>query len=164
MHRADRAHPLDRVVGESATHPSTCTFEEEGEAMGRFALSVVIMFVVSMGLGFVVHGLLLGPEYAKLSTLFRPEADAQKYFPVMLLAHVFIAIGFTWIYRMGREDKPWLGQGLRFGLAVAVLTTIPTYLIYLAVQPMPEALVLKQIAFDIVAMLVMGVVVALVNR
>ena len=132
--------------------------------MGRFALSVVILFVVSMGLGFVVHGLLLGPEYAKLPTLFRPEADAQKYLPVMLLAHVFIAIGFTWIYRMGREDKPWLGQGLRFGLAVAVLTTIPTYLIYLAVQPMPEALVLKQIAFDVAAMLVMGVVVALVNR
>jgi hypothetical protein len=133
--------------------------------MGKFALSVVIMFVVSMALGFVVHGVLLGPEYAKLTTtLFRPEADAQKYFPVMLLAHVFIAIGFTWVYRMGREDKPWLGQGLRFGLAVAVLTTIPTYLIYLAVQPMPEALVIKQIVFDTIAMLVMGAVVAFVNR
>ena len=133
--------------------------------MGKFVLSVVIMFVVSMALGFAVHAVLLGPEYAKLTpALFRPEADAQRYFPVMLLAHVFIAIGFTWVYRMGREDKPWLGQGLRFGLAVAVLTTIPTYLIYLAVQPMPEALVIKQIAFDTVAMLVMGVVVALANR
>lgn len=133
--------------------------------MGRFALSVVVMFVMSMALGFVVHGVLLGPEYAKLTTtLFRPEADAQRYFPVMLLAHVFIAIGFTWVYRMGREDKPWPGQGVRFGLAVAVLTTIPTYLIYLAVQPMPEALVVKQIVFDTISMLVMGVVVAFVNK
>jgi len=133
--------------------------------MGRFALSVVVMFIASMLLGFLVHGVLLGPEYAKLTTtLFRPEAEAQKYFHWMLIAHVFIAIGFTWIYRMGREDKPWLGQGLRFGLAVAVLTTIPTYLIYLAVQPMPEALVVKQILFDTVAMLVMGVVVAVVNK
>lgn len=133
--------------------------------MGKFALSVVIMFVVSMAFGFLIHAVLLGPEYAKLTpTLFRAEADAQKYFPMMLLAHVFIAIGFTWIYRMGREDKPWLGQGLRFGLAVVVLMTIPTYLIYLAVQPMPEALAIKQIAYDTVAMLVMGVVVALVNR
>jgi hypothetical protein len=65
---------------------------------------------------------------------------------------------------MGREDKPWLGQGLRFGLAVVVLMTIPTYLIYLAVQPMPEALVAKQIAFDTIAMVVLGIVAAAVNR
>ena len=82
----------------------------------------------------------------------------------MLAAHLFIAIGFTWIYLRGCESKPFLGQGLRFGLAVAVLTTIPTYLIYLAVQPMPEALVVKQILFDTVAMLIMGVVVAWINK
>jgi hypothetical protein len=82
----------------------------------------------------------------------------------MLLAHVLIAIGLTWIYVRGREPKPWFAQGLRFGLAIAVLMTIPTYLIYLAVQPMPEALVVKQIAFDTIAMLAMGVVTAFVNK
>ena len=132
--------------------------------MGRFAISIVVMFVASMLLGFAVHGVLLGPEYAKLTSLFRTEADAQKYFPYMLLAHVFLAVGLTWIYRMGRQEKPWFGQGLRFGLAVAVLTSIPTYLVYLAVQPMPEALVIKQIVFDTLAMLVLGVVVAFVNK
>jgi len=132
--------------------------------MGRFAISIVVMFVASMLLGFAVHGVLLGPDYAKLTSLFRTEADAQKYFPYMLLAHVFLAVGLTWIYRMGRQDKPWFGQGLRFGLAVAVLTSIPTYLVYLAVQPMPEALVIKQIVFDTLAMLVLGVVVAFVNK
>ena len=132
--------------------------------MGRFIVSVVALFIVSMGLGFLVHGVLIGPEYAKLTTLFRTEADAQKYFWAMLLAHLLIAIGFTWIYIRGREDKPWLGQGLRFGLAVAVLSTIPMYLIYLAVQPMPESIVIKQIALDTISMLVMGVVVAFINR
>lgn len=39
----------------------------------------------------------------------------------------------------------------------------PTYLIYYAVQPMPGALVIKQIVLETVAMLVMGVVVALLN-
>ena len=129
--------------------------------MGRFIISVVVLFVVSMLLGFAVHGWLLGPEYMKLTSLFRSEADGQKYFWAMLLAHLFMAIGFTWIYRHGREDKPWLGQGLRFGLAIAVLMTIPTYLIYLAVQPMPEGLVVKQIGYDTVAM---GVVTAFVNK
>ena len=132
--------------------------------MGRFIISVVVLFVVTMLFGFVVHGWLLGPEYMKLTNLFRSEADGQKYFWAMLLAHLFMAIGFTWIYRHGREDKPWLGQGLRFGLAIAVAMTIPTYLIYLAVQPMPEALVVKQIVYDTLAMLVVGVVTAFVNK
>ena len=132
--------------------------------MGKFAVSVVALFVVSMALGFVVHASILGPEYAKLTSLFRNETDAQRYFWAMLLAHVFIAIGFTWIYLRGRESKPWLGQGIRFGLAIAVISSIPTYLIYFAVQPMPESLVAKQIVFDTIAMTIMGITVAFINR
>jgi membrane protease YdiL (CAAX protease family) len=130
----------------------------------KFWISVVAMFVMSMALGFLVHGYLLAPEYAKLTNLFRQGADAESHFAVMLLAHVFIAVGFTWVYLRGRENKPFVGQGLRYGAAVAVLSTIPIYLIYLAVQPMPEALVMKQILFDTVAVLAMGVVVAWINK
>jgi cytochrome bd-type quinol oxidase subunit 2 len=130
----------------------------------KFWISVVVMYVLSMALGFLVHGYLLAPEYAKLTNLFRQPADQEAHFAVMLLAHVFIAVGFTWVYLRGRENKPFLAQGLRYGAAVAVLSTIPTYLIYLAVQPMPEALVVKQIVFDTIAMLAMGVVVAGINK
>ena len=130
----------------------------------KFWISVVAMFVLSMALGFAVHGALLAPEYAKLPSLFRQGTDAESHIVSMLLAHLFIAVGFTWIYLRGRENKPFVAQGLRYGLAVAVLTTIPTYLIYFAVQPMPEALVVKQILFDTVAMLIMGVGVAWINK
>src|ERR1700687_2609109 len=96
-----------------------------------FVISAAVLFLVSMTLGFVVHGLLLGPDYARLQNLFRSPQDAQGHFRAMIAAHVFIAIGFTWIYRQGRDSgKSVLGQGVRFGLAIAVLTTIPTYLIY----------------------------------
>ena len=125
----------------------------------RFWISVVAVFVVSMLLGMV-----LGPDYAKLPSLFRATADQQAHFPYMLAAHIVMAIGFTWIYRQGRDDRPWLGQGLRFGLAVALLATIPTYLIYFAVQPMPSDLVAKQIALDVIAMVIVGIVAAAVNR
>jgi hypothetical protein len=130
----------------------------------KFWISVVAMFVMSMAIGFVVHAVLLQPEYAKLGNLFRSEADGARYLPVMLLAHLFIAVGFTWVYLRGREDKPFVAQGLRYGVAVAVLSTIPMYLIYLAVQPMPEALVIKQIVFDTIGILAMGVVVAWINK
>ena len=130
----------------------------------KFVMSVVIMAVMSLVLGFVVHVWLLGPEYKTLATLFRPEADQMSFFPFMIVAHVLIGGGFTWIYRMGREAKPFLGQGVRFGLAIAVLTIIPTYLIYYAVQPMPGNVVAKQIIFDTIAMVLMGVVCAWINQ
>ena len=55
---------------------------------------------------------------------------------------------------------PWLGQGLRFGVAVAFLTIVPTYLIYYVVQPMPAALVAKQIVFDGALTLLLGLIAA----
>lgn len=132
---------------------------------GRFWISVVVLFVVGMTIGFVVHGMLLTSDYAQLPNLLRAEADAQGYFMWMLLAHVLMAIGFTWIYRQGRvSDRPWLGQGLRFGSAMALVMTLPTYLIYYAVQPWPGQVVVKQIVFDVGGMLVMGIVTAAVNN
>jgi len=132
---------------------------------GRFWISVVVLFVVGMTIGFVVHGMLLTSDYAQLPNLLRTQADSQNYFMWMLLAHVLMAVGFTWIYRQGRvSDRPWLGQGLRFGLAMALVMTIPMYLIYYAVQPWPGQVVVKQIGYDVVGMLVMGIVTAAVNN
>jgi membrane protease YdiL (CAAX protease family) len=127
----------------------------------RFWIAAVVIFVVSLVLGWVVHGTLLEVEYAKLPNLFRPMADQQGYFPSMLLANALFALAFTWIYRKGLEPgKPFISQGVRYGVAIAVLMTIPTYLIYYAVQPMPGNLVAKQIVYDVIAVVIMGIVVA----
>ena len=130
----------------------------------HFVLSVVVVFVVALVLSGTIHHVLLGQEYMKIAQIFRAPSEAQQYFPYMIAAHVIMAIGWTWVYRIGRENKPWLGQGVRFGLAIAVLATIPGYLIYYAVQPMPSDLVVKQVVFDTISMVVMGIVAAFVNR
>ncbi|HZN04580.1 MAG TPA: DUF1761 family protein [Candidatus Polarisedimenticolia bacterium] len=127
-------------------------------------VSVVVVFVVAMLLGFVVHGVLLANDYAQLTSVMRPPDEAQQTFPWMILAHLLIAVGYTWIYVRGKEPKPWLGQGVRFGLAVAVLSVIPMYLIYHAVAQFPLSLALKQIVFDTIGCIVLGIVVARVNR
>jgi hypothetical protein len=126
-------------------------------------ISAVVMFIMAWGLSFLVHGLLLGGDYAVTAGM-RPPAEAQKLIPYIILAQAFFGIAFAWIYVQGKEDKPWLAQGLRFGIAVAFLTVIPTYLIYHVVTPIPFALAMKQIAFDTVRVLLMGVVLAWINR
>ncbi|ROZ69687.1 hypothetical protein [Ramlibacter sp. WS9] len=130
----------------------------------KFVIAWVAVFVAWMAGSFVVHGVLLHADYAALPNLFRPEADAQKYFPLMIFAHVILSGAFVWIYSRGAEAKPWLTQGLRFGLAVALLTSVPMYLIYYVVQPMPGAHVVKQIVFDSILQLVLGALVAFLYR
>jgi len=122
----------------------------------KFVIAWIVIFVAWFLGSFVVHGVLLNADYMRLGTLFRAPADSQRYFPLMILAHVMLAGAFAWIYARGVEPKPWLGQGVRFGIAVAFLTTIPTYLIYFVVQPMPVETVVKQIVFDGVLMVILG--------
>ena len=114
----------------------------------QFMIAWGALFVLWMLGSFIVHGVLLGNDYAALKGLFRSPQEQQGYMPWMLLAHVFLAGAFAWIYVRGREAKPWLVQGVRYGLAVAILTVLPMYMIYYVVQPMPAALVVKQILFD----------------
>jgi hypothetical protein len=130
----------------------------------RFFIAWLVIFVAWMAGSFVVHGVLLHDDYAKLSGLFRAEADAKTYFPLMLLAHVILAGAFVWIYSRGVEAKPWLPQGIRFGLAIAALTIVPTYIIYYVVQPMPGAVVVKQIVFDGILILILAVIAAFIYR
>jgi hypothetical protein len=130
----------------------------------KFFIAWVVTFIVWMVGSFVVHGMLLHADYAKLPGLFRTDADSAQYFPFMLLAHVILAGALVWIYARGAEAKPWLSQGLRFGLAVALLTSVPTYTIYYAVQPIPGMLVIEQIALDGIHLLILGAVVAFMYR
>lgn len=131
----------------------------------KFWISGIACTIAAFAFGFVVHGMLLGGDYAQLPNLFRPEAEAQGYFHFMVIAHIFIGFSFAWIYRQGiSPGKPWFIQGIRFGVAVASLVTIPTYLIYYAVQPMPGMMAAKQIVFDGIAVVLTGLVAGFFNR
>src|SRR5262249_30105114 len=124
--------PLARARGQSPQSAG-----RGGRMNSKFVVSSAVMAVLSLVLGFIVHGWLLAPDYKALANLFRPESDQASFFPFIIIAHILIGIAFTWIYLKGREAKPYLQQGVRFGAAVALLTVIPMYLIYYAVQPMP---------------------------
>lgn len=126
----------------------------------KFFIAWLVIFIAWMAGSFVVHGVLLHDDYAQLPNLMRTEAEQQQYFPLMILAHVLMAGAFVWIYSRGTEARPWMAQGVRFGIAVALLCIVPTYIIYYVVQPMPSSLVVKQIIFDGILMIVLGVIVA----
>jgi hypothetical protein len=130
----------------------------------KLFIAWIVIFVAWMAGSYAVHGALLHEDYAKLPNLFRTPAEAQRLFPFMILAHAIMAGAFVWIYSRGIEAKPWLGQGIRFGVAIALLTVVPTYMIYYVVQPMPGAHVVKQIVFDSILLVILGVIAAWIYR
>ena len=96
-------------------------------------ISAAVMFIMAWGLSFVVHELLLRADYAAAAGM-RPRAEMEKLVLYIIAAHAIFGTAFAGIYVQGKEDKPWLMQGLRFGLAVACLAVVPVYLIYHAVK------------------------------
>jgi hypothetical protein len=130
----------------------------------KFIIAWIVVLVAWFLGSFVVHAVLLRADYMQLTTLFRAEGDQQTFFPLMILAHVIMAGAFVWIYARGVEAKPWASQGVRFGVAVALLMIVPIYLIYYVVQPLPGELVIKQIVFDGTLTIVLGIIVAWLYR
>ena len=130
----------------------------------RFWISVAVMFVMFMAVGFFVHGFLLKADYAQLPNLFRSEQDQMTFFAFMPVADLFAAFAFVWIYVRIKDGTPFLVQGICYGLAITALMTVPKFLIYYAVQPMPGITVAKQIAFDVMGDVLKGIVVARLNK
>lgn len=130
----------------------------------KFLISWVVAFVVWMIGSFAVHGAWLGETYAGMTNMMRPEEEQMGLFHLMLLAHVLMAGAFVWIYQRGVEDKPWVQQGVRFAIAVALLAPIPVYTIYYVVQQTPGMLAVQQSVGDSVVLVVVGLVTAFLNR
>lgn len=130
----------------------------------KFWISAVVMFVLASVLSYAVHEMLLKADYAKLGGMMRPAAEMQARLGYIVLAHISFALAFTWIYVEGREDKPWLGQGIRYGIAVVLLAVVPMYLIYHVVTPTPLDVAIKQIVYDGISTLFLGAVLAWMNR
>lgn len=130
----------------------------------KFLISWAVVFVLWMAGSFAVHGAWLSGLYAQFPNLYRTESDTQQLFHLMLIAHIIMAGAFVWIYQRGAENKPWLAQGVRFGIAIALLAVVPTYTIYYVVQPMPGNLAVQQIIGDGILVLLLGAVVAFLNR
>ena len=143
----------------------------------RFWVCGIVVSIAAMLLDFLVHGLLLQGDYNALVAqgLMRSPEDAQHFMPYMAAAHLLIGYGLTWLYMHfngahangAGTDRPVndasMATGLRFGAAVAVMSTIPGYLIYYAVQPLPAMLVHKQMIFSSIAMLLLGLLLAWLN-
>lgn len=126
----------------------------------RVLVTIIVIFVLSCVFGTLIHAYLLAGAYAAVSQLYR----SSPIFIFIWLGYLSFAIGSVWVYTQGVENKPWLGQGIRFGLAMWAILTIPSFFIAYATSPIPESLLMKQTLYELADKLVLGMVTALMLR
>lgn len=128
----------------------------------KLVLTMVVVFIVANLTGFLIHAVLLAPDYMAIKEHYRPEGSEKMLF--INLAYLAFAIGSVLVYAKGVENKPWLGQGLRFGILIWLVLTIPSFFIAYAVQPVPTMLLVKQVLFEGVDKLLLGAITAALYR
>jgi hypothetical protein len=130
----------------------------------RFWIAGIAASVLFFVLGYVVHGVLMTEDYMRIKSMFRSEEEAMGNMHWMIIAHVIMGFAFAWIYSRGISAAPWLMQGLRFGIAAALLVTVPWYLIYYSVQPWPGTTAFKMTVFDSLSLIITALVVAFIYK
>ena len=126
----------------------------------KFVLATASAFAASFVLSFFFHGVMLAADYTALPAVYRGPQFRPGLFSLIILAQLMMAAAMVAIYRYGREQRPFLGQGIRFGLLAAALSVIPCYMVGYAVTNIPGALAVKQIVSETIIVVAMAVVVA----
>jgi len=126
----------------------------------RFILTILVIFVLANFTGFFIHAIWLKQDYMPVANLYRPMGQEKMLW--IILAYLSFAVGSVWVYAQGVEDKPWLGQGIRFGILMFLILTIPSFFIAYAVQPVPGILMVKQVLSELIDKIFLGIVTALV--
>jgi hypothetical protein len=133
--------------------------------MKRWLYASAAAFVVLAVLEFVVNGVLLAGIYMQTASVWRPEAEMVSLSWLFWLAYLVFAPVFTLIYSQGFEsNKQGIGQGLRFGIYVGLLTAIPMNLIWYVVLPIPTSLAVYWAIAGMVEMTAMGITVGLIYK
>ena len=89
--------------------------------LARVAAAAVIAWIVSIGIGFLVNGLILADLARANAAAMRPEADLMANLPI---GFAFLLLGFfafAYAYARGYEGGNGIMEGVRFGVVVAFI-------------------------------------------
>jgi hypothetical protein len=109
-------------------------------ATRAFWLGLAAYVVPTFPIGYVWHLVAFAPAYQRLA-IYREDI----IIPFGLLSMLIQGVAFSWVYpRVFADRRPWLWNGLRYGLALAlvswsfttlavaaknVMTSVPTYML-----------------------------------
>jgi hypothetical protein len=126
--------------------------------------AIVAGFAVQFAGLFVIHGVWLKQDYINTADLWRTQDAMMHRMWIMLVADLIFVIGAVWIYARGVENKPWVGQGIRFGILLALVSPINGSLAGYVLLPISHLLVVKWMIGEGLLAIVLGLVIAAICK
>jgi hypothetical protein len=132
--------------------------------MKKLVMAIVAVFVLLMATNYIVHSVWLQPDYDAIPLSHRNLEGIQHRFWIMVVGQFFFSAMFAYIYTRGRENKPWMVQGIRYGILVTFLTVVPTALSEYVVYIIPYVLAIKWMAAGGIQLILAGLAVAAICK
>ncbi|MDH3245141.1 MAG: DUF1761 domain-containing protein [Saprospiraceae bacterium] len=122
----------------------------------KFIICVVVCFVLIFGTDYLWYEMLMADAFTD-----PPNMRENLNFPLIMLGVLIFCIVFCYLYPKGVEGNNKTQQGLRYGILIAFLTTVPMALINYAVYShAPLSEYITDSVFHIVQLGVVGIVLA----
>ncbi len=132
--------------------------------MKKTLIAIAGTFVVMVGSSYLIHEIILRASYDANADLWRTREAMNHRLWIMLLAQFIFIVGAVLIYQRGVEKKSWVGQGIRFGILLAMVGMVSGAMINYVVIPMPHTLALHQIIAMGIQCVVLGLVIAALSQ
>ncbi len=125
--------------------------------MKKVLIGFVVVFVLLEVLDMIVHGLILGPTYATLQNVWRPDMMEKMW--ILHIVKVVVAFMFAFIFSKGYEGKGIL-EGVRYGLYVGLMLSIGYAYGSYASFPIPYSIALQWFISALIEYILSGVALA----
>ena len=126
----------------------------------KFFLASLAVFIASSLFNFAIHGFILQSEYGLIPGYCAIWRIRQSHTVFLILSFLIFSPAFVWMYSRGVSSAHWVGQGVRYAIAIWFIATVSRYLTYYAIQPWSAVTVLRQIVYELPMMIVLGLIVA----
>ena len=135
--------------------------------MKKLIGATVAVFVILFVAGFLLHGVWLGATYREMRDSgfsFRPKEAMRHRLWLIWVSDALYSILFVWVYAKGREEKPWVGQGIRYGVLMTLFTVMPSTINDYVVYNLPHRLILHWMIAGLITLILMGLAVAAILK
>ena len=123
-------------------------------------IAVVVGFFVQLIGLYLIHSMWLAKDYIATASLWVPVETRYARGWATLLGVLIYAIAAVWIYTRGIQAKPWVGQGIRFGIFLALLTVVYDSLAAWNMMLVPTSLIVKWIIGEGLLCIIFSLVIA----
>jgi len=128
----------------------------------RLLPAILVVFLFIFGYEWVFHGVLLKGIYESTPQLWRPQSTMPQFMPFLFAGQFLFSLFLGLIFAKGYENRG-IGEGVRFGILMGLLLSTVN-LVWYAVQPLPEILVLYWVLGGILEMVIAGILLAAICR